>query len=149
VGAIGASPSRWPFAPPVTREADQGGTAPFWLPDANATQPDRLFLVADRALSVANDFADFGTEVRALKKRLTASAVRVQTTFPPYSKDFRRRLGIESEQALELFHQTVSMKAVGSLDDFVRSHMLEPFDAISMTHHVECVAILEPASKGL
>ncbi|QCD54235.1 hypothetical protein CEB94_04725 [Streptomyces hawaiiensis] len=98
---------------------------------------------------MANDFADFGTEVRALKKRLTASAVRVQTTFPPYSKDFRRRLGIESEQALELFHQTVSMKAVGSLDDFVRSHMLEPFDAISMTHHVECVAILEPASKGL
>ncbi|MFI2430973.1 ATP-binding protein [Streptomyces sp. NPDC018693] len=108
----------------------------FWLPDANATQPDRLFLVADRALSVADDFADFGTEVRALKKRLTACGVRVQTTFPPYSKDFRRRLGIESEQALELFHQTVSMKAVGSLDDFVRSHMLEPFDALAMTDNI-------------
>ncbi|MGP4048549.1 hypothetical protein [Streptomyces sp. 2A115] len=42
----------------------------FWLADANATSPERLFLVADRALSVAGDFADFGTEVRALKKRL-------------------------------------------------------------------------------
>lgn len=108
----------------------------FWLADANATQPDRLFLVADRALSVAGDFADFGTEVRALKKRLTAGGVRVHTTFPPYGKDFRRRMGIESEQALDLFHQTVSMKSVGSLDDFVRSHMLEPFDAASMADSI-------------
>src|SRR6266536_81018 len=44
-----------------------------------------------------------------------------------------RRLGIESEQAMELFHQTVSMKSVGNLNDFVRSHMLEPFDAASWT----------------
>lgn len=108
----------------------------FWLADANATSPDRLFLVADRALSVAGDFADFGTEVRALKKRLEAGDVRVHKTFPPYSKDLRRRLGIESEQALELFHQTVSMKSVGSLDDFVRSHMLEPFDAATMTDNI-------------
>ena len=49
--------------------------------------------------------------------------------FPEYGKDFRRRLGIESEQAMELFHQTVSMKSVGNLTDFVREHMLEPFDA--------------------
>ncbi|WP_413751878.1 hypothetical protein NRF20_02105 [Streptomyces sp. R-74717] len=108
----------------------------FWLADANATSPERLFLVADRALSVAGDFADFGTEVRALKKRLEASEVRVHKTFPPYSKDLRRRMGIESEQALELFHQTVSMKSVGSLDDFVRSHMLEPFDAAAMTDNI-------------
>ena len=30
---------------------------------------------------------------------------------------------------MDLFHQTVSMKAVGNLTDFVREHMLEPFDA--------------------
>ncbi len=30
---------------------------------------------------------------------------------------------------MELFHQTVSMKAVDNLNDFVRSHMLEPFDS--------------------
>ena len=41
---------------------------------------------------------------------------------------FRRRFGIDNEQALDLFHQTVSMKSVGNLTDFVRSHMLEPFD---------------------
>src|SRR5690606_16343226 len=30
--------------------------------------------------------------------------------------------------ALELFHQTVSMKSVGNLTEFVRGHMLEPFE---------------------
>ena len=30
---------------------------------------------------------------------------------------------------MDLFHQTVSMKSVGNLTDFVRDHMLEPFDA--------------------
>ena len=49
-------------------------------------------------------------------------------SFPPYGAWFRRRFGIENEQALELFHQTVSMKSVGNLTDFVRSHMLEPFE---------------------
>ena len=48
-------------------------------------------------------------------------------TFPPYGAAFRRRFGIESEQALDLFHQTVSMKSVGNLTDFVRQHMLEAF----------------------
>ena len=59
------------------------------------------------------------------------AGVRVHDGFPEYGKDFRRRLGIDSEQALELFHQTVSMKSVGNLNDFVRDHMLEPFDAAS------------------
>jgi uncharacterized protein YPO0396 len=29
---------------------------------------------------------------------------------------------------MDLFYQTVSMKAVGNLTEFVRAHMLEPFD---------------------
>ncbi len=31
---------------------------------------------------------------------------------------------------MELFHQTVSMKSVGNLTEFVRNHMLEPFDVM-------------------
>ena len=50
------------------------------------------------------------------------------TASRPTARWFRRRFGIDNEQALELFHQTVSMKSVGNLTDFVRSHMLEPFD---------------------
>ena len=99
----------------------------FWLKEPHG-QPARLFAVAERALSVAGDFAEFGVDVAALRKRLRAAGVDVHESFPPYGAQFRRLFGIKNDQALELFHQTVSMKSVGNLTDFVRSHMLEPFD---------------------
>ena len=99
----------------------------FWLKDP-AGQPLRLYAVAEKALSIAGDFADFGTDIVKLRKRLRAANVVVDDSFPPYGALFRRHFGIHNEQALELFHQTVSMKSVGNLTDFVRSHMLEPFD---------------------
>ncbi len=105
----------------------------FWTRDGIQGQPDRFFVTADRGMSVIGDFTDFGTDIPALKKKLRAAGARTHDHFPDYGKDFRRRLGIESEQAMELFHQTVSMKSVGNLNDFVRSHMLEPFDAASWT----------------
>ncbi len=93
-------------------------------------QPERFYVTADRPLSVTGDFKDFGSEISGLRKRLRAgSGIRLHDAFPDYGTDFRRRMGIESEQAMELFHQTVSMKSVGNLTDFVRDHMLEPFDA--------------------
>jgi uncharacterized protein YPO0396 len=105
----------------------------FWLREGHQGQPERFFVIADRELSVAADFSDFGTEITPLKKRLRTAGVRVHDSFPEYGRDFRRRLGIESEQALELFHQAVSMKSVGNLTGFVREHMLEPFDAAAWT----------------
>ena len=94
-------------------------------------QPERFYAVAASELSITSHFSDFGSDLSALKRRLRETGVHVYDTFPEYGKDFRRRLGIESEQAMELFHQTVSMKAVDNLNDFVRNHMLEPFDAKS------------------
>ncbi|MFJ8916051.1 ATP-binding protein [Amycolatopsis sp. NPDC102389] len=108
----------------------------FWFRDASVGQPDRFYATADRALTIADDFAGFGGDIAALKRRLRKQEVRVHDRFPAYSKDFCRRLGIESEQAMELFHQTVSMKSVGNLNDFVRSHMLEPFDAADWTNRL-------------
>lgn len=99
----------------------------FWMKDAQG-QPARFFLGAERALSVAADFSSFGSDINALKKRLRVLGAELNDTFPPYAAWFRRRFGIENDQALELFHQTVSMKSVGNLTDFVRSHMLEPFE---------------------
>ena len=109
----------------------------FWLRGADAAgQPDRFYVTADKTLSVAGDFADFGSDMTALRRRLRAAGAQVYDSFPDYGKDFRRRLGIESEQAMELFHQTVSMKSVGNLTDFVRDHMLEPFDAAKWTANI-------------
>ena len=119
----------------------------FWLRNGDAGQPDRFYVTADRPLSVTADFADFGSDMSALRRRLrAASGVRVHDGFPDYGKDFRRRLGIESEQAMELFHQTVSMKSVGNLTDFVRDHMLEPFDAAKAV--ADIVAHFEDLTKA-
>ena len=101
----------------------------FWQKEA-AGQPSRFFVVADCKLSISDHFANFGSDINQLKKRLK-SLPQVDSpydTFPPYCAAFRRRFGIENEQALELFHQTVSMKSVGNLTEFVRDHMLEAFD---------------------
>ncbi len=98
----------------------------FWMKDAQ--QPARFFVGAERALSIAADFTRFGSDIGALRKKLRGLGVEIYENFPPYGAWFRRRFGIDNEQALELFHQTVSMKSVGNLTDFVRSHMLEPFD---------------------
>jgi uncharacterized protein YPO0396 len=101
----------------------------FWLRDGHQGQPERFFAIADGDLTISADFADFGSEVNDLRKRLRRDGARVYDHFPEYGKDYRRRLGIESDQAMDLFHQTVSMKSVGNLNEFVRIHMLEPFDA--------------------
>lgn len=99
----------------------------FWMKEGQS-QPARFFVAVERALSIAGDFSGFGTDITKLRKKLKAMDCEVFDSFPPYGAWFRRRFGIEHEQALELFHQTVSMKSVGNLTDFVRSHMLEPFD---------------------
>jgi len=99
----------------------------FWLKDPQG-QPLRLYVVAERPMSIAEDFADFGSDIVKLRKRLRASGLTPEDSFPPYGALFRRHFGIKNDQALELFHQTVSLKSVGNLTDFVRSHMLEPFD---------------------
>jgi len=101
----------------------------FWLRDSQG-QPARLYVVADRPLATAQDFAGFGTDIGELRKRLRAAPhLEVHDSFPPYGGAFRRRFGIDTEQALELFNQTVSLKSVGNLTDFVRGHMLEAFPA--------------------
>jgi len=99
----------------------------FWFKDPQG-QPARLFVAAERLLSIAEDFSGFGSDITALRKKLRGAGCEPFDSFPPYGAWFRRRFGIEHEQALELFHQTVSMKSVGNLTDFVRTHMLEPFD---------------------
>jgi uncharacterized protein YPO0396 len=101
----------------------------FWMKEGHQGQPDRFYLTAPEELSIAADFTEFGTDVAGLKRRLRERGARLHDHFPDYGRDFRRMLGIESEQAMDLFHQTVSMKSVGDLNDFVRQHMLEPFDA--------------------
>ncbi len=103
----------------------------FWLKDT-VGQPARFYVVADRTLDITAHFTHFGSDMNQLKKRLRQleQVEPIFESYPPYAAAFRRRFGIQQEQALELFHQTVSMKSVGNLTEFVRDHMLEAFDVV-------------------
>lgn len=103
----------------------------FWCKDKQGL-PEKYYVVAKRPLSISKDFSGFGSDLGSLRKRLREdNGVEIFDRFTLYSAEFRRQFGIKNEQALDLFHQTVSMKSVGNLTQFVRDHMLESFDVQS------------------
>ncbi|MFD6821956.1 ATP-binding protein [Streptomyces sp. NPDC060085] len=102
----------------------------YWTSPNSTGQPERFYLTAEAPLSIDTDFTGFGADITDLRRQLKQRGATVHgSTYTQYGKALLRGLGIPSLQALDLFHQTVSMKAVGSLDEFVRERMLEPFDA--------------------
>ncbi len=137
----------------------------FWLKDQKRN-PERFFVVSETPLSITADFSEFGSDILELKKRLRCTPrVELLDNFKEYSSRFRHLFGIQNEQALELFYQTVSMKSVGNLTDFVRHHMLEKgevenriedlqrnFDNLNRAHVAvlkakEQIALLNPLIK--
>lgn len=98
----------------------------LWLPD-KGRPPERFYVVAEEAISIKDDFSGFGSEINQLRKKLKKrKKLFLFDSFTQYCAAFMRRMGIENSQALHLFFQTVSMKSVGNLTEFVRNHMLEP-----------------------
>ena len=95
----------------------------FWI---SKGEVQKFYVVSQGALTIKEDFFDF-TDIRDLKKRLKKQPhTEVFDAFKEYSALFRRIMGIRNEQALHLFYQTVSLKAIGNLTEFIRNHMLEP-----------------------
>lgn len=98
----------------------------YW---ANNSRPEKFFVVSSKALSISEDFAVHG-EVSNLKQRLRKQGADVYDEFRKYSRDIIKRFGLRSEKALDLFNQTVSIKSIESLNEFVRTHMLEKTDIL-------------------
>lgn len=87
----------------------------------------KFFVVSPHDLTISEAFAGFD-DVRSLRRKLRDSGAEVFDQFKDYSKHFRRAFGLRSEKALDLFNQTISIKAIGDLNSFVRTHMLEQGD---------------------
>ncbi|MCP4721517.1 MAG: AAA family ATPase [Desulfobacteraceae bacterium] len=138
----------------------------FWLKDNNKN-PERFFIISESRLSITADFTDFGDNLLDLRKRLKQQPnVQVMDSFKTYGSRFRRILGIQAPQALDLFHQTVSMKSVGNLTRFIRLHMLDRtnvedrirdirknFDSLNLAHGAvikakKQIELLTPVSKN-
>lgn len=99
----------------------------LWIEDG---KDKKFFIVSKGKLSLQAHFTQFGDALSQLKKRLkTQSGIEVFDTFKEYSQKFRQYFGMSSEKTLQLFYQTVSMKSVENLTEFVRMQMLNETDA--------------------
>jgi len=97
----------------------------FWLTDTL----NKFYIVATCPLSIQTHFSGFAA-IADLKKRLRQmKGVSVEDQFNRYSQQFRKLFGLRSDKALDLFNQTVTIKEIGELNEFVRQHMLEKTDA--------------------
>ncbi len=97
----------------------------FWLHEDGVR---KFHLVATQPLSIAQHFASSG-DIGELRKRLKATGAEVFDEFSRYSACFCKVFGLRSEKALDLFNEAASIKEIGSLNEFVRAHMLERTDA--------------------
>lgn len=88
------------------------------------SQPEKYFLVASCALSIRDLLALAADPAELRKKLRKREHVEVYAQFSDYQLAWRRQFGIGQEHALGLFYQTVSLKAIGNLTEFIRSHML-------------------------
>ncbi|WP_353711513.1 ATP-binding protein [Arthrobacter sp. K5] len=131
-----------------------------------AGQPSRFYSLAEADQSIAADFSNFGQDPAKLKKKLRAAGVAVHDAFDPYAAAFKRQFGISGNQAMELFHRTVSMKQVENITSFVRTNMLEEdnvaerigklihhFDDLKKAHEAvlrakDQIALLTPIRDG-
>jgi uncharacterized protein YPO0396 len=96
----------------------------FWISQNGL---EKFYAIAEQDLSIKPHFTEFAN-IRDLKRRLKINQVECFGEFVKYSKRFRKLLGLQSEKALDLFNQTVSIKEIGGLNEFVRKHMLEASD---------------------
>ena len=89
----------------------------------------KFFVLSKGELSIRKDFIPTFDTVKTLKKRLRSlKYTEVFDSFSEYQKTFSREMGIKSDQALNLFYQTVSLKSIGNLTEFIQTHMLESSD---------------------
>jgi uncharacterized protein YPO0396 len=92
----------------------------------------RVFGIAHKPLLVENDFKPFdlnGNWKRNIDQRYNKGSRKLVEWFDvasKYAQQLVNVLGMQSVQALQLFNQTVGIKVLGNLDEFIRTHMLEP-----------------------
>jgi len=112
----------------------------FWYRTAESKRPERLYFISfDKALKIENDFfLNEITGISEFKKRLERLKIfslgKKQLNrkgfftdkYTIYSDKFAELFGLRNkDKALNLFNQTVSLKNIGNLNNFIRNEMLE------------------------
>lgn len=98
----------------------------------------RSFILCHKHLTIANDFTQFdssGDWKKRLKQKYpkqgSKDIIYFMDTPVEYGRLMRKVFGMRSEKAHTLFSQTIGVKVLGDLNEFVRFQMLEERDAES------------------
>ncbi|MBA3314346.1 MAG: hypothetical protein H0T47_13800 [Planctomycetaceae bacterium] len=86
-------------------------------------QTKKVFCFADSEKSIAADCSGL-TGTAKLKRQMEDRGFRATTTYQEYHEWFRKATGVRPK-AMDMFNQTVAVKDVQRLTDFIRDHMLE------------------------
>lgn len=116
----------------------------------------RVYFVSGNELSLNDDILPFDNR-GMYKKRLSTLDTRFFDTFTGYSASFMKYLGLKSEKALNLFSQTVGVKVLGDINEFIRKHMLEEGSAYNkfegvyenFQHLLDTQLLIERAEKEI
>ena len=101
----------------------------------------KAYFIAPTALTIEEHFTPMDTTGvwrKRLKKRTRAEEF---DSFSKYGQAFSRLFGLKSDKAMTLFAQTVGIKVLGNLNEFIRTNMLEEHDAeaefVELREHYE------------
>jgi uncharacterized protein YPO0396 len=125
----------------------------LWVQDDDVR---KLFLLARSERSIQKDFTGLG-ESRSWKKAFRQRGFEVEDSFNEYAEKTVRYLRMESTTTLALFSQTVAIKEITHVSNFIRDHMLERHDTKELVdrleHHykdlTECWGAIQRAKKQL
>ena len=98
----------------------------FWFGDS--ATPNRMYFTVGTHLDIHTHLVGH-RDIKAVRTALRGLGADLsENNFRTYQRNLCRALGI-TPAALDLLVQTISMKQVGNLTDFVRAHMLDAADA--------------------
>jgi hypothetical protein len=110
-----------------TLKQEIGLAVVFYFKEANSV-PSKFYIVSEKFLSIDNDFIFRFNDIKILRDSLKQKSYSVFNDYSQYFNYFSKRLGNLTEQSIQLFQKTISMKKMGELSDFIRKNMLEKLD---------------------
>ncbi len=96
----------------------------FW----NIDKIQKIYLVAPKALKIEDHFSSLSYTAKDIRKQLEILAPETKVftdDFSGYQSCLRDILGIKSEEALKLFHKIIGSKELGSVDNVVKTFILQ------------------------
>jgi len=105
------------------QQTEQAITVAQFLYVNSANGVEKVYCFDKQARSISADFSNI-EKVDGVSKRLAKAGFKTTKVFREYQEWFTKATGLR-RKAMDIFNQTVAVKDINNLNDFIRNHMLE------------------------